>query len=570
MVAIPYIPIPKWWLLPTILSAPYLLQTREYLNKNNLFDVYSPNEYPAVGPCTKEQTMVRTLSGICNDLDKPAMGSLHYRFGRNVPINKTFPDTANLLNPNPREVARKTMVRDKFIPAPHLNLFVTAWIQFQVHDWFATHKTDWGNTIDVPVPAGDPLLAKDITTIQIPRTIQSPQSDPSRPPVYENKVTHWWDLSQIYGVTPEMNQKVRTGVDGKMKVDPTTGLLPFEEDGIELAAVKDNWWTGLSVMHNIFVREHNHIADMLKSHHPDWNDEKLFGVARLINSAVVARIHLLEWTMAILGQDFLDINNPIANIALGMKKDLSGTPFSLTEEFVSVYRYGHPLLPDNLPLRNATSGLPHSSNKTYTLFDMFDRNHAQILKTESFQDVLASFGMANPGQIVLHNNPAMLGDLHLPGPGGARRFVDLMTTELVRDRERGVPRYNEFRRLVKLVPHKSISDITPDKATQDLLSSLYGADGLEKIDLLVGSLAEGYRPDGFVFGDTQFQIFLLMATRRITADRFLTDSFTDEYYTKEGIKWVKSTTFRTILARQFPALKKYTDKVDNGFFTWKP
>lgn len=161
-----------------------------------------------------------------------------------------------------------------------------------------------------------------------------------------------------------MNQKVRTGVDGKMKVDNATGLLPFEEDGIELAAIKENWWTGLSVMHNIvrsdyttlvhsrcslliqpflvlfqFVREHNYIADMLKKKHPDWTDQKLFDIARLINSATVARIHLLEWTMAILGQEAFDINSPLADFAFGQKKNLDGVPFSLTEEFVSVYRY---------------------------------------------------------------------------------------------------------------------------------------------------------------------------------------------------------------------------------------
>lgn len=83
----------------------------EYLGKNNLFDVYSPNEAP-VATCTKEDSMIRTLTGICNDLQNPAMGSLHYRFGRNVPINKTFPDE-NLLEPNPRAIAQKTMVRDK-------------------------------------------------------------------------------------------------------------------------------------------------------------------------------------------------------------------------------------------------------------------------------------------------------------------------------------------------------------------------------------------------------------------------------------------------------------------------
>ena len=42
-----------------------------------------------------------------------------------------------------------------------------------------------------------------------------------------------------------------------------------------------NWWVGLSMLHTLFVREHNAICDMLHEAYPDWDDNRLFNVARL-------------------------------------------------------------------------------------------------------------------------------------------------------------------------------------------------------------------------------------------------------------------------------------------------
>ena len=40
--------------------------------------------------------------------------------------------------------------------------------------------------------------------------------------------------------------------------------------------------------------------------HPDWDDDRLFNVARLVNAAVMAKIHSIEWTPAILPNHGLD------------------------------------------------------------------------------------------------------------------------------------------------------------------------------------------------------------------------------------------------------------------------
>ena len=82
------------------------------------------------------------------------MGSAGCRFGRNVPLEHTVPDSANLLVPNPRVVSRELMTRDEFQPATILNLLAASWIQFMVHDWFV-HKRSATDGIDIPTVAGD-------------------------------------------------------------------------------------------------------------------------------------------------------------------------------------------------------------------------------------------------------------------------------------------------------------------------------------------------------------------------------------------------------------------------------
>jgi len=69
------------------------------------------------------------------------------------------------------------------------------------------------------------------------------------------------------------------------------GTLPRDERGMEESGMVRNWWIGLSMLHTLFVREHNAICDRLAQAYPDWDDNRLFNVARLINAAVMAKVH---------------------------------------------------------------------------------------------------------------------------------------------------------------------------------------------------------------------------------------------------------------------------------------
>src|SRR4029079_12021461 len=127
-----------------------------------------------------------------------------------------------------------------------------------------------------------------------------------------------------------------------------------------------------------------------------------------------------------------------------------------------------------------------------------------------------------------------------------QRF-DLASVDILRDRERGVPRYNQFRRLLNKDPLKSIDEITDNPQWRDQIKRVYNND-LEKVDLMTGLYAEPL-PEGFGFSETAFRVFILMASRRLKSDRFFTDDFRPEIYTVFGIDFLRKNTTLHVLRR---------------------
>ena len=86
------------------------------------------------------------------------------------------------------------------------------------------------------------------------------------------------------------------------------------------------------------------------------------------------------------------------------------------------------------------------------------RGSASITQRHAMSDLFYSFGNQHPGALVLNNFPRFMQELSIPG----NPFFDMGTVDIVRARERGVPRYNEFRRQLGLNPIRSFDDLTDD------------------------------------------------------------------------------------------------------------
>src|SRR6266446_2640848 len=84
-----------WHRLPLPLSIPVLRFMRDRLREKNLFDTGQPSglKLPETnGDSEPAYLTPRTWDGTYNDLADPLMGSTGTRFGRNVPLEHTFPE----------------------------------------------------------------------------------------------------------------------------------------------------------------------------------------------------------------------------------------------------------------------------------------------------------------------------------------------------------------------------------------------------------------------------------------------------------------------------------------------
>ena len=573
-----------WHKLPFLLGLFNLIALREELRASNLVDTRTKDDPARTRGVTAdtaayELRRYRSADGSYNDLSDPDMGKAGTRFARNVPLADAWPgEQPELMTPSPRLISQKLMRREEFVPATSLNLLAAAWIQFQTHDWFA-HGREEDSFIELPLADEDGWFEK---PMRIPHTKKDPtrvDADAELPATYINSQTHWWDASSIYGITPERRREIRTGMDGKLVLKD--GQLPLDPvTGVALTGFSENWWVGLGLLHTLFTLEHNAICDRLTREYPAMTDDELFGTAQLINSALLAKIHTIEWTPAIISHPVLKVamranwfgmageklhrrlgrisSSDVISGIPGSHVDHHGAPYQLTEEFAAVYRL-HPLLPDTLELRALTDD---------TLVDSMDfqeiillNAHRVLTSGAKVSDLWYSFGIQHPGAVVLHNFPRWMQDLTLPD--GLR--VDLGALDIMRDRERGVPRYNQFRRRLHLTPAETFADITDNPVWAAELEEMYG--DVEKVDLQIGMHAET-PPKGFGFSDTAFRVFILMASRRLKSDRFLTDCYTEEYYTKAGLQWVADNSMITVLLRHFPELAKALDGVPNAFVPW--
>jgi hypothetical protein len=470
------------------------------------------------------------------------------------------------------------MTRHEFLPATTLNLLAAAWLQFMIRDWFSHGKSETENPWKVELAGDDPWTQE--RPMQIMRTRKDPTHLPedSSPPTYLNTETHWWDGSQLYGSNADTQKGVRSGEDGKLVVGPD-GMLPREL--VTQASKEPGFWVGLALLQTLFVAEHNAICDRLRAEYPSWSDDELFDRARLINSALLAKIHTVEWTTAILGHPTMQIgmkanwwgvagerihkllgrlgDSELISGIPGSPKDHYGVPYAITEEFVAVYRM-HPLVPDNFDFRSV-SGDDQLQERNFR--EVAGPRVLEVLDQVPMKDLVYSFGVAHPGAITLHNYPRFLQEYERPD--GV--LMDLAATDILRSRELGVPRYNEFRRLLRLPPVESFEELTDNPAWADELRRVYDNE-VDRVDLTVGLYAEPV-PEGFGFSDTAFRIFILMASRRLNSDRFFTTDYNARIYTQTGLDWIDDNDMSTVLLRHLPELLPSLRNVKNAFAPWK-
>jgi len=276
-------------------------------------------------------------------------------------------------------------------------------------------------------------------------------------------------------------------------------------------------------------------------------------------------------------RDIWDITNP-DHVNGGVNH--FGSPFNFPEEFPTVYRL-HPLLPDLLEFRELQA--PNAVSKKIPVVSTFRGHATQAMTDGGLSNWALSLGRQRLGLLTLQNHAQFLQNLEMPRLQSETNKIDIAALDLIRDRERGVPRFNEFRRQYGLKQLTSFDDFMDKHLAADsaehqeqqrlvgLLREVYGQhtcdagkiitdaqlnddgsaindclghpngsmiDNIEDVDTVVGWLSEFTRPHGFAISETQFHVFILNASRRLFSDRFFTSSFRPEFYSTLGVDWV--------------------------------
>ncbi|WP_203863284.1 peroxidase family protein [Planobispora rosea] len=573
-----------WHRLPPLLGLLNLDAFRQVLRRRNLIDTEAreapPRARAVPEPVEEHLRTRRSYDGTCNDLSAPMMGAVGAAFGRNLPPVYR-PDLFD--TPNPVTVSRELLRRDAFIPARSLNILAAAWIQFQVHDWVEHKRYPAGTrNVEVPMPPG---MTWSNTPGGAPETVmrfaenEGVRLDGGAPILFGNAASHWWDGSEVYGGDEAVARSLREP-DGGAALHLEHGHLPPGPDGIPLTGFRDSWWLGLSAMHTLFAREHNAVCEALRREYPRMDEESVYHTARLVVSALIAKIHTVEWTPAILATDVIDISlranwegppdNWAARLGLWLVDahaltgipetlpDHHAAPYSLTEEFVTVYRM-HPLIPDDYEMIDHLSG---ASLGTLDFNDVQGAAAEPVMRRVGLANALYSFGVAHPGAITLRNYPRALQAFERDG-----EVIDLSVVDIARTRRRGVPRYNDFRAGLHRPRLRRFEDLTSDPETVARLKDVYRT--VDDIDTMVGLYAEN-PPAGFGFSDTAFRVFILMASRRLQSDRFLTVDFRPEIYTPLGMDWIARGGMNSVILRHCPELAGLLPRTASAFAPWRP
>lgn len=604
-----------------------------------------------------------------------------------------------------------------YLKAPFFNVLAAFWIQFMTHDWFS-HTVEGHNKRELQPVGCESEEAQSLGCRPGDRREASLYAQTGAPKKFEhqgqqyadraakttsNQVTAWWDASQIYGHDALSASRVLRDENDPAKLQLIDDYLPLLENcdasdpkcatrpqwsGQESVGFPDNWNIGLSFYHNVFAREHNAFVDHVRQlqtqsptedsglRNPDtpdavisWqdvDDERLFQAARLVISALIAKIHTIEWTTQLLYDEPLHaamnsnwfglFNNNEGKVSkvlrrivnrdesllsrwtgkvtrsLGMSDNAKlsnslysvlasgagifglgntrqegllwwkddawnlsnietdingginhfGSPFNFPEEFTSVYRL-HALVPDLVEFRDANDA--NQIIHHIPILDTVRGGATTLMQENGLENWGLSMGRQRLGLLHLRNLPQFLQNLPMPHIPSETGKLDIAALDIIRDRERGIPRFNEFRRQIGLKTLTSFDDFINQRLdaedpwrihqeeTVQRIREIYGThtcdaskiisvvqrdengefiddclgqpdgsvvDNIEDVDNIVGWLAEYTRPHGFAISETQFHVFIINASRRLFSDRFFTSSFRPEFYSHAGFDWVQN------------------------------
>ncbi|KAF7389163.1 hypothetical protein HZH66_010300 [Vespula vulgaris] len=541
-------------------------------------------ECPADNNPCDPTTPYRTLSGHCNNLRNPNLGQSLTTFARLLPpvyedgVSK--PRSRSVTGvplPNPRVVS--TVIHPDISNLHNrYTLMVMQFAQFLDHDLTMTpiHKgfaesipscrsCDSPQTVHAecnpfPVPPGDHFYPTVNVTSGARMCFPSMRSLPGQqhlgPREQVNQNTAYLDGSVVYGENNCIANILR-GFNGRMNITTNTNrgkdLLPQSATHPECKARSSYCFIGgdgraseqpaLTVMHTMWIREHNRIMEGLRQINSHWDGEKLYQQSRRIISAMLQHLTYNEFLPRILGWNAVSLYG-LKLLPQGYYKEYSPTcnPSVLNEFATAAFRIGHSLLRPHLP----------RMDRSYQNVD------PPILLRDGFfnPDMLYQSGMIDEMTRGLVATPMETLDQFITGEVTNHLFenrriphsgVDLIALNVHRARDHGIPSYNQYRALCNLKKATTFEDLSREMAPEVIarMKRIYAS--VDDIDLFPGGMSE--RPlQGGLVGPTFACIIAIQFRQLRKCDRFWYE--TDDpniRFTEHQLAEIRKTTLSKVM-----------------------
>ena len=351
--------------------------------------------------------------------------------------------------------------------------------------------TNWGQFLDhdlslTPDASGEFVMVPGLMA-PVERSVYDEKTGIDAPREQVNVITPEIDGSMIYGSDRARTKLLREFEGGRLKMSEE-GYMPLSEPGdmagsteekpLFLAGdVRANENVGLTVLHTLFVREHNYWADRLADEHPRWSDKKIFKAARSIVEYEIQKITYDDWLPHLIGEATPEDSRWNRKVSTDISNEFS----------TAAFRFGHTMVSSEIA-RIEEDG-SESEGGPLTVRDVFFNNDPMY--TGGIDDLLR--GAA--GSVAQESDATIIDDLNffLETPAGLSGF-SLAALNIVRGRDHGLDTYVEVREelLGDIDPDAldptDFSIITSDAGIAARLAEAY--ETIHDVDLWVGGLAE--------------------------------------------------------------------------------
>lgn len=497
--------------------------------------------------CNSEEPY-RNMDGSCNNLKTPLFGKSLTPFQR--VLNPIFEDHFNQPRltvsgfplESPRKISSTILSLEQDL-SDQVSLMFMAFSKFVDHD--LTHapiqEGEQGQGIDccvegtmqtantfclpVEIPPSDRFFNRNCMHYVRSATAPNLACAPGKSEQV-NQVTHWLDLSQLYGSNDDEAMGLRLMVGGRLKTvrSQSSGELPLPNMSTPICKGQlPCFFTGdsrvnelpyLAVLYTLFLREHNRVAKILQGFNPNWNDETLYQEAKRVVTAEWQHIIYNEFLPLLLGSNYMQVLQ-LWPLTKGLSQDYRDDfDPRITNEFASTaFRVSHSMIPEWVNLYSS-DGQKSSSIRLREVFQNVD-----LIHTGSLDDLIRGLAY-DPVGIVDHKFSQDIINHLFDGPISS---LDLIALSIQQGRDHGIPSYNEFRRVCKVGKARSFEDLygTVSQENIDRLKTVYQS--VDDIDLYIGMYMEEPGFNGAFVGPTFLCLIGDQFARLKKGDRFFYD-----------------------------------------------